>query len=403
MEAMAEPRTQPQVRNSVPVLVIGVGITALGVIRCIARRGIPLYVGGATDELVTRSRWYRPLPGRPLTDPPDSEVAAVLEALPFDRMVLLPCTDAWATVVSCLGPNLADRFPASIAPPATIARFIDKRLFAETLRESGLPHPRTVILRDPRDLMSIPEGSLRGFFLKPTRSRPFARKYGAKGIRFQSHAHALTLLDESHALGVELMLQEYIPGPPTRHYFVEGFVDRTGRICGMLARRRLRMFPREFGNSTSTESIPLSDVTPAVDTMRALLDAIGYNGIFSAEFKLDERDGIFKILEVNARPWWYVEFTANCGVDVCYMAYCDALEQQIQTVADYRVGRRCVYPRGEIRSRVAAPRGERIRLLSLLRSWLGAEQLTLCRDDPRPGVYDLYTLTKTRLKRKLRL
>jgi len=47
--------------------------------------------------------------------------------------------------------------------------------------------------------------------------------------------------------------------------------------------------------------------------------------VFSAEFKFDERDGLFKILEVNARPWWYVDFAARCGVDVCRMAYRDAL------------------------------------------------------------------------------
>jgi D-aspartate ligase len=393
----------PEIDSQVPIAILGVGITALGSIHCIARRGIPLYVAGATDNLVLRSRWYRPLPGIPLTEGIESRLGASLAALPFGRMVLLPCTDAWAAAVSCLSRDLTERFPASISPPAVIAKFIDKRLFAETLRHAGLPHPRTIFLRGPEDLTDHPERALRGYFVKPTLSRPFAKKYGTKGMRFEGHARTRVLLDEAHALGVDLMLQEYIPGPPTQHYFVEGFVDRTGRICGMLARRRLGMFPREFGNSTSTESIPLADVEPAVETMRALLADVGYRGIFSAEFKLDERDGIFKILEVNARPWWYVEFTANCGLDVCYMAYRDALEKNVEIVDRYRVGRRCVYPRGEVRSRASAPRGERIGFLAMLRSWLGAEQLTLCGDDPKPGLHDLYSLTTTRIRRKLRL
>ena len=32
----------------------------------------------------------------------------------------------------------------------------------------------------------------------------------------------------------------------------------------------------------------------------------------------------FKILEINARPWWYVELASRCGVDVCTMSYRDA-------------------------------------------------------------------------------
>jgi D-aspartate ligase len=399
----AAPLADREIDYTVPVAVLGLGITALGTIHCIARRGIPLYVGGATDNLVLRSRWYRPLPGVSLADGMESQLGAALAALPFGRMVLLPCTDAWAAAVSCLSRDLSERFPASISPPQVITRFIDKRLFAETLRHAGLPHPHTIPLRGPQDLTDYPEEALRGYFLKPTRSRPFAKKYGTKGMHFESHARTRVLLDEAQALGVDLMLQEYIPGPPTQHYFVEGFVDRSGRVCGMLARRRLRMFPREFGNSTSTESMPLGEVAPAVETMRALLAAVGYRGIFSAEFKLDPRDGVFKILEVNARPWWYVEFTANCGLDVCYMAYRDALEKHVEAIDSYRVGRRCVYPRGEVRSRVGAPGVERIGFFSMVRSWLGAEQLTLCRDDPKPGLHDLYSLTTTRIRRKLRL
>ena len=58
--------------------------------------------------------------------------------------------------------------------------------------------------------------------------------------------------------------------------------------------------------------------------------AVSYRGIFSAEFKCDDRDGFFKILEVNARPWWYVEAAACAGMDVCSMAYHDALGPTVE-------------------------------------------------------------------------
>ena len=42
-----------------PVLIFGSHLAALGVLRVLARRGIPAYVADDTSNVITRSRWYR--------------------------------------------------------------------------------------------------------------------------------------------------------------------------------------------------------------------------------------------------------------------------------------------------------------------------------------------------------
>jgi predicted ATP-grasp superfamily ATP-dependent carboligase len=390
----------PDVRPQVPVLVLGKGITALGVLRVLGRRGVPLYVAGEADDLVTGSRWYRPLGGDSWAQGSESDLSRRLEALEIDRMVLLPCSDVWVMAVSRLEPRLRERFPASVAAPDTLRRLVDKGEFAETLQEMGLPHPCTFLLRDAGALASVSEEAFRTSFLKPANSGRFAGEYGVKAIRPGSREQAAALLAEARAKGLELMLQEFIPGPPTRHYFLDGFVDRHGRVCAMFARRRLRMFPPEFGNSSCTESIPLSEVRGAEETLCRLLAGIRYRGVFSAEFKLDERDGLFKILEVNARPWWFVDFAAACGVDVCDMALRDALGQSVEPVSAYRIGRRCIHARRDVASWRAQPRHSRPGLGSLLRSWIGAQQLTFSKDDLRPGWRELAGWIRSKLRRR---
>ena len=116
---------------------------------------------------------------------------------------------------------------------------------------------------------------------------------------------------------MSVVLQEYIPGSFTEHYFVDGYVDRAGQIKALFARRRLRIYPPDFGNSTAMVSVALARSAQAVDSVRRVLGAVGYHGIFSAEFKRDPRDGQFKLLEVNTRPWWFIDFAVRCGVDVC--------------------------------------------------------------------------------------
>ena len=118
----------------------------------------------------------------------------------------------------------------------------------------------------------------------------------------------------------------------------------------MLARRRLRMYPEKLGNSTLTASVPLEEAESAVVWLQYLLGQINYRGIFSAEFKYDRRDGSFKLIEINARRWWYVEFAYRCGVDVCAMAYQDALGGLVLPVLDYAIGRRCFFQANDLRA-----------------------------------------------------
>ena len=59
--------------------------------------------------------------------------------------------------------------------------------------------------------------------------------------------------------------------------------------------------------------------------MDRLITGCGLRGIFSVELKRDANSGIAKVLEVNARPWWYVHYATACGVNVCEMTYRAAL------------------------------------------------------------------------------
>lgn len=397
-----QPDTRPvEPREAVPALILGKGITALAALRCLGRREVPVYVGGMPGDLVMRSRFYRPLPVGPGVTLADGNLEEVLESLPIPRMVLLPTSDRWAMNVSRLRPDVAARFPSTVAPTEILVQLVDKARFACRLDEFGVPRPRTIPIRDAASARAIPAELFEGSFLKPTQSGPFAAVYGVKAVRPRSREDALRFVDDAMGRGFELMLQEFIPGPADRHHFVEGFIDRRGRLCGLLARRRIRMHPAEFGNSSSTETIALSEVSEAADALLGLLEGIGYRGVFSAEFKLDARDGLFKILEVNARPWWFAGFAARCGMDVCDMAYRDALGLDVQPVTRYDIGRRCVAPRLDLESGLAEWRAGRVGLASLLRLWIGADQLTLCRDDPKPSLVEMFAWSRTRVRRKL--
>jgi len=134
--------------------------------------------------------------------------------------------------------------------------------------------------------------------------------------------------------------------------------------------------------------VQLDDVRQAVESLERLLPPIGYRGIFSAEFKRDARDGVFKIIEVNTRPWWYIEFAALCGVDVSLLAYRDALGLELDPPepGDYVVGERCVLLPQDVLAYRALRERDGLSFATWCRSWVGARPSIFDLTDPLPSL-----------------
>jgi predicted ATP-grasp superfamily ATP-dependent carboligase len=103
------------------------------------------------------------------------------------------------------------------------------------------------------------------------------------------------------------------------------------------------MWPPTFGNSTACVSIPLSKAKIMKKIIIDYLHSIRFHGIFSVEFKVDSRDKTAKILEVNARSWWYNSFPAECGINIIYIAYLDAIGKHVQPQEKYRSNVKLLY------------------------------------------------------------
>jgi predicted ATP-grasp superfamily ATP-dependent carboligase len=241
----------------------------------------------------------------------------------------------------------------------------------------------------------LPGSEFENSILKPLSSVDFARRYGNKGFLVRSREEAL-----SRMAGVEypIMLQEFIPGPATAGYFVEGLVDARGRMRARFVRQRLRMYPPHLGNSTLMMSVSPEQMQSVFDDLNLLFATTAYRGIFNAEFKFDEGDGLFKLIEINARPWWYIEFAAECGVDVCSMMYEDALGLPIRDVETYEKNRRCAMVANDFLAWRHEGRGLHS-LLTWARPWLGAKSALVHWNDPEPGILYCWRILKKRLGR----
>lgn len=327
-----------------------------------------------------------------------------LDDLDLERAVLFPCSDEWALTCARVAHGPADRFAASLPSHDRLRRLVDKAELLSLLEELDVPRPWTRAISGADELDAIPWDRLAGnAFLKPRDSQHFMARFGVKAIRVRSHEHAREMLDELSWPERGFVVQEYIPGPASNHYFIDGFRDMHGNVRALFVRRRLRMHPPDFGNSSFMKSVAPEDAAGAVASLQTVLDGVDHRGIFSAEFKRDPRDGELKLLEVNARAWWFIEFAAQCGVDVCRLAYLDALGRPVPEVPGYPVGRRCVHPYHDYFACLTLRQRGELRLKEWLTSWVGARQPVFQWTDPWPGVRGtVETLVRRSVRRLFR-
>jgi predicted ATP-grasp superfamily ATP-dependent carboligase len=128
-------------------------------------------------------------------------------------------------------------------------------------------------------------------------------------------------------------IQEYIPG---NGYGFFALFDR-GNEKAVFMHRRIREYPVTGGASTAAESFYDPQL---LQHGLKLLRALGWHGVAMAEFKLDERDGEYKLIEINPKFWGSLDLSVAAGVDFPWLATRVALGEQFAPVVDYQVGLR---------------------------------------------------------------
>ena len=390
--------------STTPAIVIGREQTALGAVRSLRMAGIETYVASPQGDLVRCSRFYRRLPGAAGWDGrPGPDARDALASSSLERAVLIPCNDAAALWASDIphGP-LRDRFLVSSSSHETLQILEDKSRFGQFLAGTAIPHPRTFTIRNAADIAALPFESLDRVFVKPADSQAFLRATGVKGLWARDRGEFEAIWKRLDGQTLAVIAQEYIPGGADDHYFIDGFRDRHGVLTALFARRRVRISPPDFGSSSYCISIPMHEVDAALPGLTELLERLEYRGIFSAEFKRDARDGAFRILEVNARAWWYVEFAARCGVNVVEMAWRDALDMPVtHAPADYLTGVGCVNLRNDLETVFARHGAARTPFLLALRQWSRGHFNIFRLDDPLPGLQVAWQAATGALTRRL--
>lgn len=303
-----------------PALVLGSHTVGLGIARALGAKGVPVVaVYHDPNDHGHVSRHVSEACLSPHPESAESEFVQYLIGMAgrFPGSFLLPASDATMLVVS-RHKNLLDRYYVVACPDRRMTELlVDKKQTYARAEELGVPVPLTVIPESRADVEEYCSKVTYPCLVKPSQGHRYFEVFGRKMVKAENREQAISAYEQAREADLEVMLQEYIPGPPSQGVNYNSYNWGEGNRVEFTA-AKVRNAPRDTGSPCAASSAHIPEI---LEYGRQLLGSIGFQGYACTEFKRDPRDGVFKLMEVNARHNLSTALAVTCGVNFPWLHY----------------------------------------------------------------------------------
>lgn len=378
-----------RVNTSTPLLIFGLSRGtfhhgALGIARSAGRLGIPVY-------RISHERWAPPAFSRysrgssmiPSGAGPDQIIAALRDCRSkIGRAILVPIDDVSSVFVDEHASELAADFLFPRQPEGLAQALSSKRDMYEMCIAQGVPTPWSAFPQCEAELLELSEP--RGF--------PAVLKCINVADAPASAPRVCIVADQAELVAAyrsmrgtdtsNVMLQEYVPGTPESVWMFNGYFDSRAECKLGFTGKKIRQSPPYTGVTT----LGVCEPNPIVEeTTVSLMKAVEYRGILDIGYRFDERDGQYKLLDVNPRiGGTFRLFVGTNEMDVLRALYLDMTGAEVPATTPQN-GRRWVVDPMDLASSLVYRRRGDITVLSWLRSFRGVREAAwFALDDPLP-------------------
>jgi predicted ATP-grasp superfamily ATP-dependent carboligase len=242
----------------------------------------------------------------------------------------------------------------------------DKGMTIQVAKRLNIPHPKTY---EPQSVDALVETVTKlenqNFVVKPRKGT------GSRGILYSlslrgSHDHLKELLSNHSERYGRLLIQDRIPSEG-KGQGVSILMNRNSQCVAAFAHERIQQYPNSGGPSTDRKSIHAEQITKwSIE----LLKELKWKGIAMVEWKVDPRDGVAKLMEINPRFWGSLELAVRSGMDFPTLYAKAALGETIEPIKNYPAEVRCRwFMPGEILRYLSQPQAKRESLFQFLKGF----------------------------------
>jgi len=318
-------------QEKVGAIITGGDFQALGVLRTLARKNIPIIMLDSDYCIGKYSKFKKKFFKSPHPSDNQSYVNFLLELakrenIHKERWVIFPNSDEIVYILSKYKQVLEEFYRVPTPGWDIIQNVHIKKNTYQLAGKNAIPIPATYY---PESLDELIELKLNyPAVIKPSIRDNFYSKVKIKAFRInhkeeliKTYTYVCSIIEPS-----EVLVQELIPGGPNHLYSVCPFFKNGKIITGIMA-RRARQHPMDFGHaSTFAELVDIPEVKKIAEKFLNLID---YYGFAEVEFMQDTRDGSYKLIEVNPRVWGWHTIAIASGVDLPYLLYQDMIGEEM--------------------------------------------------------------------------
>lgn len=245
--------------------------------------------------------------------------------------ILLSGTDEWAVFVARHQDQLRSVFRFPLQPPGLVDSLASKQGLHDMAVRYGFPTPALAVPRTRSEAQVMSQSLTYPVMLKPLESRPDV------AAKFVVHSPAQLMaayLDlEETAEAPNVILQEYIPGGDEDVWMFDGYFDSDATCRVAFTGQKLRQQPMHMGHTSLGICRENADLASQV---AGWLSRMGYRGVVDIGFRLDRRDGRYKVLDVNPRVGGnFRQFVGSTGMDVVRALYLDLTGMPVGAAGHY--------------------------------------------------------------------
>ena len=231
-------------------------------------------------------------------------VTEVAKEHPDKKILVLGCGDNYLNSISANLPNYPENVIAPYVDLSMLETLIHKEKFYDLCDKYGIDHPATYVYHKGEGHgFTLPfEGP---FVVKPAESdtywkHPFPTQ--KKAYVLQTREEVDKVIDQIYEAGYEdaLIIQDFIPGDDSYMRVVTNYSGEDGKVRLMCLGHVLLEEHSRFG--IGNHSVIITEYEPELcEKLRVFLEDLQFTGFSNFDVKYDQRDGKFKVFEINCR------------------------------------------------------------------------------------------------------
>jgi D-aspartate ligase len=237
----------------------------------------------------------------------------------LETVLVLGCGDSYVQLISENKENMPHNVVAPYIGIDMMNDLIHKEKFYAMCERMGVDYPDTYIHH--REMGEVTELPFEGpYIIKPANGIEYWRHpYDTqKKVYKEDTLKALNrVLNDIYRAGYRdsVIIQNFIPGDDTFMRVLTCYSDQTGTVKLMCLGHVLleEHTPHGIGN----HAVIITERNAALEEQfRKLLDGMGYVGFSNFDIKFDQRDGKFKVFEINTRQGRSNYYVTGAGANI---------------------------------------------------------------------------------------